>query len=81
MYSKDVPHQPKFKSQELTALVTVIELLEENDPPDLIDRIDLKHLLGCFDQSEPPALLQQTFKKKSRSFSHAQYKFQHAGIC
>lgn len=54
MYSKDVPQQPRFKSQELEALNSLIELLEENDPPDVIDRIDLEHLLGRFDQTELP---------------------------
>lgn len=65
MYSKDIPNKPKFKSQEHKALDTPIDLLEENDPLDLIDRINLEHLLRRFDQSEPPVPIAQMCKKKS----------------
>lgn len=68
IYTKEIPIKPDFEPYELEALDTLIELLEENDTPELIERIDLEHLLGRFDQSEPPAPTPCTLKKKSDKF-------------
>lgn len=68
MYSKDIPNKPKFESQELKALDTLIDHLEENYTQDLIDQIDLEYFLGRFDQTEPPVPPGCTYKKKSDKF-------------
>lgn len=54
MYTKEVLMKADFEPYDLEALDTLVELLEENDTSDLIDRIDLEKLLGRFDQSDLP---------------------------
>lgn len=68
LYSKETPTKPEFEPEELKALDALIDLLEENDPPDLIDQIDLEHLLGRHDQTEPITISKPSLKKKSDKF-------------
>lgn len=50
-YSKNRAPDTHLKPQEMQAIDTLISLLEENDPSDLIDRIDLEQLLSWLDQT------------------------------
>lgn len=71
LYCKTVKEGRSLKPQELQAIDNLIALLEESDlNPDLIDRIDIEHLLQKLDHVPSPTtnMTLQNVKKKSDKF-------------
>lgn len=68
LYSKELSKNPQLKPQEIQAIDSLISLLEENDRPELIDKIDLDNLFQLFAQSEQMVQTVTSNKNKSDKF-------------